>query len=186
MARFHSLALDSLVASIAHERSRGRSTRILAEEFGLAETTIRDLTKGTRGLREDKAEAALDHFQARFANRPQVPISGGGLVHIEPRTRRDRSNLMAFYNADRRARETGNWNVVRETLHQPGRSDVIMTPDGPMRIETNPDRLRELSNAGVGGPYRNVAPYQRDKRPAHNRRSQRARPRRPRSPQRVA
>ena len=182
MARYSSPVLDSLVATIAGERSRGRSTRILAEEFGLAEATIRDLTAGRRGLRDDKAVAALQHFEMR--ERPAVPVAGGGFAHVEPRTRRDRSNLMAYYNADRRARESGNWNIVRDAMR--GR-DVIMTPDGPVRVETDPRTLQELSNAGIGGPYRNVEPYQRGNRPAHNRRTRR-RPERPRSarPRRTA
>jgi hypothetical protein len=171
VARYSSPALDTLIATIAGERSRGRSTRILGEEFGLGESTIRDLTTGRRGLREDKAIAALQRFEMR--ERPTVPVAGGGFAHVEPKTRRDRSNLMAYYNADRRARESGNWNVVR------GR-DVITTPDGPVSVETDPRTLQELSNAGIGGPYRNVEPYQRGKRPAHNRRTRR-RPERPRS-----
>jgi hypothetical protein len=173
--RYQSVALNNLVASIAHERSRGRSTRIIAEEFGLAEATIRDLTAGRRGLREDKAVAALHRFEMR--ERPAVPVAGGGFAHIEPKTRRDRSNLMAFYNADRRAREQGNWRVVETSMQ--GRA-TIMTADGPVRLETDPRRLQELSNAGIGGPYRNIEPYQRGKRPAHNRRV-----RRPRQPRRT-
>jgi hypothetical protein len=145
-------AANQLRAALAAERARGKSTRVVAAEFNIAETSVRDLLSGRRGVTERKAAAALE----AFGNRERFPVllAGGHEAFAEPRTMRALRRLAAWYNADRRARETGDWRVVTDAMR--GRATIETTDQGTVTLETNPRVLREPSDAGANAPYRDV------------------------------
>lgn len=118
-------------------RRQGYSTRTIAARLGIAETTVRDLSTGRRGITEVRAEAALRTFAE---TRPE----------IETLTRRDARKLGTYLNLRKQAQRTGDAGLIERKM---GRNVVIQTADRPLVLETRPDILRAEGDAGID-PYR--------------------------------
>ena len=160
MARSRALspAAEELRALLASERAKGKSTRVVAAEFGISETSVRDILSGRRGITEARARRALDFATENPPPRFEVPTSDGGFALIEPKTRRDLSRLGSYSNALQRARETGDHRIVAEKMR--GKTKIDSADGTTIILDTDPRRLRDLSDAGIlpGRDQRFVSP----------------------------
>jgi hypothetical protein len=160
MARSRALspAGGELSALLASERAKGKSTRIVASEFGIGESTVRDILSGRRGITEARAQQALRFATENPRPRFEVPTADGSFALVEPKTRRDVSRLGSYFNVIQRARETGDHRIVAEKMR--GKTKIEGADGATVILETNPRRLRDLSDAGLspGRDQRFVSP----------------------------
>jgi hypothetical protein len=157
-SRVSSPAAEEFRTLLASERAKGKSTRVVAAEFGIGESTVRDILSGRRGVTEAKAERALRFATENPPPRFEVPTADGGFALVEPRTRRDVSRLGTYFNAIQRARETGDHRIVAEKMR--GKTKIEGADGATVILDTDPRRLRDLSDAGLspGRDQRFVSP----------------------------
>jgi hypothetical protein len=147
-----SQAAADLRATIGTQLEQGFSTRTVAAKLGIAETSVRDIHTGRRGVSEGKAEAALRSFVGNNSG-ITVPVAGGGFMVVEPHTRREASRLGKYLNALGQAQKTGDYRLVHKIMH--GRETIIGPGGETVRLETGPRRLREAADADLLN-FRNV------------------------------
>jgi transcriptional regulator with XRE-family HTH domain len=141
--RPQSAASAGLAATIRRMREQGFPVREIARRTGISKSQVHNISIGKRRASEGRAVAAA----SRLGEFPVMrAIAGGELVDAEPLTQRDRAKLGRYLHAVGEAKRTGDFREVKKSLPRSGL--VIKTTAGRLRLETDSDVLKALSDGG--------------------------------------
>jgi hypothetical protein len=137
-----SLESRGLVAQIHDLRQQGFSFQEIARKTELSKRFVQHLAAGTRGISPSRAAVAasmLGRSQSSYI------ISDGQQLAVHPLNRREYSKVGRYWASLKQARRAGDYRPIR-LRH---RNTVIRTAEGDIRLETDPNVLRELDDAGL-------------------------------------
>jgi transcriptional regulator with XRE-family HTH domain len=132
----------ALVEKIRRLREVGYSVREIARRTGISKSHVHDISTGRRGVSAARAAAASERLSLE---RPALAMIGGQIRAVDPVSRRDRQKLGRHWRAIQDARQTGDYRQVGRSF----RRTVIKTSEGEFRLETDPEILRDLDDAGL-------------------------------------
>jgi transcriptional regulator with XRE-family HTH domain len=133
----------ALIDKIRRLREQGLSVREVARRTELSKSYVHNIVTGKRGISAARAAAASERLSQE---QPALAlVEGQGITPVNPLNRRERQKIGRHWRAVQDARRTGDFRGLRRRF---GRT-VVKTAEGEFRLETNPDVLLELDDAGL-------------------------------------
>jgi len=126
-------------------RTRGVSQREIARRTQLSRLFVSDVLKGTRRISAERATVAARNLSAEPDALP-VPVNGA-VRNVEPLSARDRNKMKRYKSVLGGAARRGNYSEVSRKL-RPSELN-INTTEGPIVLDSDPNVLSELDDAGV-------------------------------------
>jgi len=123
-------------------RMRGYSVREIARRTGLSKSHVHNIAVGKRGISATRATAAVERLSRE---RSAFAFIDGQLLAINPLTQRDRQKIGRYMRAVKDAKRFGDFRDIRRRF----RRTVIKSSEGEFRLETDPEVLMELDDAGL-------------------------------------
>ena len=122
-------------------RERGVSVREIGRRTGLSKSHVHNIAIGKRGISTARAVAATERLSRE---RPALVLTDAGLRPVDPLNRRDRQKIGRYMRAVQDAKEAADFRAIRRRFQR----TVIKTSEGEFRLETDPEVLRDLDDAG--------------------------------------
>jgi len=131
-----------LAEQIRQMREAGYSVREIARRAGISKSHVHNIAVGKRGISTTRAAAATERLSRE---RSALAFIDGQMRAINPLTQRDRQKIGRYMRAVKDAKRYGDFRDIRRRF----RRTVIKTSEGEFRLETDPEVLMELDDAGV-------------------------------------
>jgi transcriptional regulator with XRE-family HTH domain len=132
----------ALADQIRRLRERGVSVREIGRRTGLSKSHVHNIAIGKRGISSARAIAAVERLTRE---RPALSIIDGQVRAIDPLSRRERQKIGRYMRAIQDAKDDNDFRAIRRRF----RHTVIKTSEGEFRLETDPEALRNLDDAGL-------------------------------------
>jgi len=132
----------ALVDEIRRLRQRGYSVREIARRTGISKSHVHNIAIGKRGVSAARAASATERLSRE---QPALAFIDGQLRAIDPSSRRDRQKIGRYMRAVKNAKQAGDFRDIRRRF----RRTVIKTSEGEFHVETDPEVLMELDDAGI-------------------------------------
>jgi transcriptional regulator with XRE-family HTH domain len=137
-----STASLALADQIRRLRERGLSVREIGRRTGLSKSFVHNISIGKRGVSATRAASAAERLSRE---RPALVLTDAGVRAVDPVSRRERQKIGRFMRAVQDAKKSGDYREIRRRF----RRTLIKTSEGEVRLETNPEVLRDLDDAGL-------------------------------------
>jgi transcriptional regulator with XRE-family HTH domain len=132
----------ALADEIRRLRERGFSVREIGRRTALSKSHVHNIAIGKRGISTTRANAAIERLSRE---RPALVLTDAGLRAVDPVSSRDRQKIGRYMRAIQDAKEANDFRAIRHRF----RRTVIKTSEGELRLETDPEVLRDLDDAGL-------------------------------------
>ena len=133
---------QSLTEQIRQMLKGGYSVRELARRTGISKSHVHNIAIGRRGVSTTRAAVATERLSRE---RSALAIMGGEVRAVDPKTRRDRQKIGRYMRAIEEAKRNRDFRDIRRRF----RRTVINTSEGELRLESDPEVLLGLDDAGV-------------------------------------
>ena len=108
---------------------------------GLSKSHVHYIAIGRRSVSTARAVATAERLSRE---RSALVLTDAGLRAVDPVSRRERQKIVRFMRALQDDNQSGDFREIRRRF----RHTVIKTSEGEIHLETNPEVLRELDDAG--------------------------------------
>jgi transcriptional regulator with XRE-family HTH domain len=132
----------ALADEIRRLRERGLSVREIGRRTGISKSQVHNISIGKRGISTARAITAAERLSRE---RPALVLTEGGLRAVDPVSRRERQKIGRYMRAIQDAKDAADFRAI----HHRFRHTVIKTREGDFRLETDPEVLRDLDDAGL-------------------------------------
>lgn len=132
----------ALADEIRRLRERGFSVREIGRRTGLSKSHVHNIAIGRRGVSTPRAVAATERLSRE---RSAFVLTDAGLRAVDPLSRRERQKIGRYMRAIQDAKDTSDFRAIRHRF----RRTFIRTSEGEFHLETDPDVLRDLDDAGL-------------------------------------
>jgi transcriptional regulator with XRE-family HTH domain len=132
----------ALADEIRRLRERGFSVREIGRRTGLSKSHIHNISIGKRGVSTLRAATAAERLSRE---RPAFVLTDAGFLAVDPVSRRDRQKIGRYMRAIQDARDAADFRAIRRKF----RRTIIKTSEGEFHLETDPEVLRDLDDAGL-------------------------------------
>jgi transcriptional regulator with XRE-family HTH domain len=132
----------ALVSEIRRLRELGFSVREIGRRTGLSKSFVHNIAIGKRGVSTTRAIAASERLSCE---RPALAIIDGQVRAVDLVSLRDRQKNGRYMRAIQNARHEADFREIRRRF----RRTTIKTSEGEFQLETDPDVLAELDDAGL-------------------------------------
>jgi hypothetical protein len=143
-------ATAAVRSRISRMKQSGLSQREIGRRIGISESFLRDLLKGRRRVSTARGVAAglRPAREVKAGRWMRTVVRGGtGMSVVDPSTHTGQSRIGRYDRAVLTGARTGDFAGAIGKL---SRSDLeISTSHGPVHLEDDPERLRELDEAGL-------------------------------------
>jgi transcriptional regulator with XRE-family HTH domain len=135
----------ALAGRLRAMRARGVSQREIARRTKLSRLFVSDVLKGTRNISAERAAVAARNLSAEPDELP-VPVNGR-VQNVEPLSASDRNKLKRYKSMLGSAMRRSDYGAISTKL-KPNELK-INTTSGPIVLDSDPNVLSELDDAGV-------------------------------------
>jgi transcriptional regulator with XRE-family HTH domain len=132
----------ALADEIRRLRERGFSVREIGRRTGISKSHVHNIAIGKRGISTARANVAIERLSRE---RPALILTDGGLRAVDPVSRRERQKIGRYMRAVQDAKNAADFRAIGRRF----RGTVIKTSEGEIHLESNPEVLRELDDAGL-------------------------------------
>jgi transcriptional regulator with XRE-family HTH domain len=135
-------ASQTLANEIRRLRERGLSVREIGRRTGLSKSHVHNIAIGKRSVSTSRAVVATERLSRE---RPALVLTDAGHRAVDPLSRRERQKIGRYMRAIQNAKEAADFRAIRRRF----RETKIKTTEGEFHLETDPDVLRDLDDAGL-------------------------------------
>jgi transcriptional regulator with XRE-family HTH domain len=137
-----STASQTLADEIRRLRKRGLSVREIGRRTGLSKSHVHNIAIGKRGVSTLRAATAAGRLSRE---RPAFVLTDAGFLALDPVSRLERQKVGRYMRAVQDAKDAADFRAIRRRF----RRTIIKTTEGEFHLETNPEVLRDLDDAGL-------------------------------------